>query len=172
MGSGKLPSLRKLCVLAFTASLVLGVSMGFAEIDDPELDPMIPVGFLIIRSTPDYDEALRVATEAAAKLGIRLDLRGLVHDPVHGLTWPPDVCEKDPHYPFPCYIARGRFDSGVYLSVERSDAYRTFKPGFFIVVAATGEPHSSEIQSSLTLARSVYPDAYVKREKVYHGCMH
>ena len=158
--------------VAAVATLLLLPSNSLAEDVDPELDPMIPVGFLIIRSTPDYAEALRVAEQAASQIDIPLDLRGLVYDPAHGLTWPSEVCEKDPLYPFPCYVARGRFDPGVYLSVERSDAYATFKPGLFIVIAASGEPESSELRSSLARVKSAYPDAYIKPEKVYHGCMH
>lgn len=90
----------------------------------------------------------------------------------HGLTWPREECEKEPLYPFPCYVARGRFDPGVYLSVERSDAYATFTPGLFIVIAASGEPGSPELTSTLTKVRKAHPDAYVKQERVYHGCMH
>lgn len=73
---------------------------------------------------------------------------------------------------FPCYVARGRFDPGVYVSVERSDAYESFRPGLFVVIAASGEPGSAEVASSLTKARAAHPDAYVKQEKVDHGCMH
>ena len=163
---------RRSLYFAAVATLLLLPSVGLAEAEDPELDPMIPVGFLIIRSTPNYAEALRVAERAASQVDIPLDLRGLVYDPAHGLTWPAEVCEKDPLYPFPCYVARGRFDPGVYLSVERSDAYATFTAGFFIVIAASGEPGSSELESALARVQPAYPDAYIKREKVYHGCMH
>jgi hypothetical protein len=69
-------------------------------------------------------------------------------------------------------VARGRFDPGVYVSVERSDAYESFRSGLFVVIATSGEPGSAEVASSLKKARAVYPDAYVNEEKVYHGCMH
>ena len=145
---------------------------GIAETEEPEPDPWVPVAFVILRSTPGYAEARRVAEHAAFQLGIPLNLRGLIYDAGHGLTWPKAECDKDPLYPFPCYVARGRFDPGVYLSVERSDAYASFRPGYFVVIAASGEPGSAEVQASLTRVRAIYPDAYVKREKVYHGCMH
>jgi hypothetical protein len=139
---------------------------------EPEPDPWIRVGFLIVRSTSDYAEARRVAERASSQLELPLDLRGLVYEPPHGLTWPREQCEKDPLYPYPCYVARGRFDPGVYLSVERSDAYATFTRGLFIVIAASGEPGSPELTSALARVREAYPDAYVKQERVYHGCMH
>ena len=152
--------------------LAMPLSASFASAEESILDPWVPVGFLIIRSTSDYTEARRIAERAATEIGIPLDLRGLVHDAAHGLTWPREECEKEPLFPFPCYLARGRFDPGVYLSVERSDAYTSFQPGFFIVIAASGEPGAPELTSSLAKAKTVYPDAYVKQEKVYHGCMH
>ncbi len=168
----RLQNLVTLAWLAVALVVSLVVSAPRALADDPEFDPWVPVGFLIIRSTPDYAEARQIAERAARDLDIRLDLRGLIHDPAHGLTWPPEECAKDPLYPFPCYVARGRFDPGVYLSVESSDAYRSFKPGFFVVVAASGEPGSSELNASLADVKPLYPDAYVKQDEVYHGCMH
>jgi len=161
---------RSAAVLAVGLLLATLAARGIAETDEP--DPWVPVAFLILRSTPDYAEAQHVAERAAAQLAIPLNLRGLIYDAGHGLTWPKEECDKDPLYPFPCYVARGRFDPGVYLSVERSDAYASFRPGLFVVIAASGEPGSAEVASSLTRARAVYPDAYVKQEKVYHGCMH
>jgi hypothetical protein len=161
-------------VAALAASLLLATLAvrGSAETDEPEPDPWVPVAFVIVRSTPDYGQARSVAERAAAQLAVPLNLRGLVYDPAHGLTWPKEECDKDPLYPFPCYVARGRFDPGVYISVERSDAYESFRPGLFVVIAASGEPGSAEVASSLTKARAAYPDAYIKEEKVYHGCMH
>lgn len=135
-------------------------------------DPWIPVGFVIVRSTADYSEAKRVAEEAAKRLEIPLNLRGLIPDEHLGLTWPRERCASDPLSPFPCYVARGRFDDGVYLSVERSDAYATFRPGYFIVIAASGAPGSEELATTLETVKVVHPDAYLKQEKVYQGCMH
>lgn len=130
------------------------------------------MGFVVVRSTPDYVEALRVARSASTQLGLGLDLRGLVYEPDQGLTLPEEECEKDSLAPYPCYVARGRYDAGVYLSVERTDAYESFRPGFFVVVAASGQPGSNELASTLEAVHSSYPDAYLKVAKVYHGCMH
>jgi hypothetical protein len=162
---GRLAGVTVMCLLLLVAS-----SPSSADNDEPESDAWIPVGFLIIRSTSDYVEAQSIADQASKNLGLRLDLRGLVYDSQYGLTLPREDCE--PEYSFPCYFARGRFDAGVYLSVERSDAYASFRPGLFIVIAASGEPASKEFTSSLTSVRGEYPDAYVKEVKVYHGCVH
>jgi hypothetical protein len=156
------------------AALVLSLValQGPTHAAEPDPDPWVRVGFLIIRSTPDYAEARRVAERASSQLELPLNLRGLTYERPHGLTWPREECEKDPLYPYPCYVARGRFDPGVYLSVERSDAYATFNAGLFIVIAASGEPGSPELASTLARVRKAYPDAYVKQERVYHGCLH
>src|SRR5262249_39785274 len=137
--------------------------------EDAQPDPWIDVGFVIVRSTGDYADAKRVVQRAHDKLGIAINLRGLIHDPRHGLTWSKAECDRDPLYPFPCYMARGRFDAGVYLSIERSNAYRSFQPGYLIVIAASGEPGSRELVTTLDAVKSLFPDAYVKTEKVYHG---
>ena len=129
-----------------------------AETGECEPDPWIPIAFVILRSTPDYAEARRVAERAASRLGIPLNLRGLIHDPAHGLAWRKEECDQDGLSPFPCYLARGRFDPGVYMSVERSDAYASFRPGYFIVIAASGEPGSADVEASLAKARGVYPE--------------
>lgn len=128
--------------------------------------------FVIAKSTTDYDEALDAAQEIASTLDIRLDLRGLAFDPEIGLSWPAMECESG-GWEHPCYVARGRFDNGVYVSIEHSSAYEGFAAGYYIVVVASGADDANElIEASLKKARAEYPDAYVKRTKVYMGCMH
>lgn len=134
------------------------------------IGPYFEVSFVLVKSTSSYGDAHRLARRASADLRIPLDLRGLVHDPTHGLTWPRERCAEDPLYPFPCYVARGRWDPGRYISIERSDAYSSFKPGPFIVVAASGDP--GEMKSVLSSIKAKVPDAYMKTEEVYFGCMH
>ena len=134
------------------------------------IGPYVEVSFVLVRSTTSYADALRFAKRASADLGIPLDLRGLTYDSQYGLTWPREECDKDPLYPFPCYVARGRYDSGRYLSIERSDAYGSLKPGLFIVIAASGDP--SEMRCAAASIRAHIPDAYLKTEQVYFGCMH
>ena len=133
--------------------------------------PFVPMGFVVVRSTSDYVDALRFAKRASRRLGVPLDLRGLIHDADHGLTWSRESCAADPLYPYPCYTARGRWEGTKhYISIERSDAYRSMRPELFVVIAATGEP--KEMQAFAASVRATIPDAYAKAEDVYHGCMH
>lgn len=132
--------------------------------------PYVEVSFVLVKSTQSYRDAHRFAQRVSAELGLPLDLRGLIYDPTHGLTWPRERCAEDPLYPFPCYLARGRWDEGRYISIERSDAYSSFKPGLFIVIAASGRP--DEMRSTVSSIKARVPDAYMKTEAVYFGCMH
>ena len=139
--------------------------------EGPADDLQADVAFVVVGTARDYGLAARVAERAAAQLGVPLDLRGLVFDPAYGLTLPADAC-TDPLFPYPAYLPRGRYDAGSYVSIEQSDGYEALRPGYFVVIAASGEPRSDEVEDALANARRVYRDAYVFREKVYLGCMH
>lgn len=160
---------RWLVVLGFLAAFA---SSGARAADsDLGLVTMVPKGFVIVRSTTDYAEAKRFAARAADQLGIPLDLRDLVLDARHGMTFTRESCEVSA-WEYPCFAPRGRWDDGIYVSVEPSDAYSTFRPGYFVVVAASGPPRSNGVAFTAGKARAAFPDAYVKDADVYHGCMH
>jgi len=133
--------------------------------------------FLIIKSTRDYKDALMTAQQASTTLGIKLDLRDLTENKESGLTLSKEICEKEeggvaPGWP--CYLARGRWDDGTFISIEYSSAYEGFRKGYYIVVVATypKDDESGELAAVLKKAKIHFPDAYVKTEKVYMGCMH
>lgn len=134
-------------------------------------DYMVPKGVLILQSTRSYSAALKTAREAARALGYELQLRGLKPNRQEGLTYSPAECDSN-GWEWPCYVARGRYDDGSFVSIERSDAYEGFSKGYYIVVAATGEPGSPEMKAALDKAKQRYKTAYVKTTKVYMGCMH
>lgn len=127
--------------------------------------------FVIILSSKDYDAALRTAKSAAEKLQYKLDLRDLKKNKQSGLTWSEKICE-DEWGEFPCYVARGRYDDGNYVSVEYSNAYNDFTEGYYIVVIAGGAKGSEDVKSALAKAKRFYKNAYSKTTKVYIGCMH
>lgn len=106
--------------------------------------------FLLIQSTPNYKTALQTAKNAAKDLNIKLDLRGLVQDQnTHiGLSLPADTClkyteEEEGVRDSSCYMARGRWDDGIYISVEYSNAYQGFSKGFYIVVVGSGDRNAN-----------------------------
>lgn len=128
-------------------------------------------GFVIILSSKDYASAKRFATQAAEKLGYKLDLRDLSPHEVSGLTFPKETCENA-GFEYPAYVARGRYDDGKYVSIEYSSAFVGFSPGYYIVVTASGDKGSEFMKEGLAEAKKHYKDAYPKYADVYVGCLH
>jgi hypothetical protein len=136
--------------------------------DDPEL---VPKSFVILKATRSYGEARALAAEAASSLAIRMDLRQLTPDGTLGLTFPEDACESE-FGEFPCYVPRGRWDDGVYISVEHSSSYHGLDEGLYLVVLASGAPHDRAVRAALRRAKPAYPDAHIRTVPVFIGCIH
>ena len=136
--------------------------------DEGMAQQSISKSILIVKSTKSYDEAKKVAEKLAKMSGLKLDLRGLVYNDEIMLSEPTDLCREN-GFDYPCYVARGRYDDGVYLSVELSDAYEDFVRGYYIVVAASMEAIDKDLVQKL---KRYVPDTYVKRTLVYMGCIH
>lgn len=126
--------------------------------------------FVIIFSSKDYDQALKISEEAAKKLDIKLDLRDLTKNGTIGLTWSKEICEGDGGTGYPCYVPRGRYDDGEYISIEYSNYYQGFTKGYYIVIISSGD--SERTKEVLNNAKTYYSDAYIKQASVYLGCMH
>jgi hypothetical protein len=138
----------------------------------PDRDPdTVRKSFVILRATPSYSEARALAVAAAERLAIRLDLRELVPDASAGLTFSRDACANE-FGDFPCYVPRGRWDDGVYLSVEHSSSYEGFDEGLYLVMLASGSPRDRTIGAAVRRAKGPYPDVSVKTAPVYVGCIH
>jgi hypothetical protein len=161
--------LNRLLLISCLSLLVTSIH---AQEDSVSVEDMfIEKEFVIILSSTDYKAALRTAKDAATRLQYKLDLRELQMNKESGLTFDKNICEGDGEE-YPCYLARGRYDDGSYVSIEYSDAYNSFTKGYYIVIIAGGEKGSSEVRSALAKAKSVYKNAYAKTTKVYMGCMH
>lgn len=136
-------------------------------------DCYVKKDFLIITSTKNYQNALQTAQKAAKALNMKLDLRGLVktNDTLIGLSLPSDTCMKYSEDSV-CYIARGRWDDGTYISIECSNAYESFAKGYYIIVVGSADNKSTELKTTLKSVKIKYPSAYIKTSKVYMCCMH
>jgi hypothetical protein len=139
-----------------------------ADAPPPMPDPMVEKAFLLVASTKDWDTARSTASQAAQALAMELKVPVQPH-PTEGLTFSEQTC-ADNGFDHPCYVARGRYDDGEFVSVEWSSAYEGFTPGLYIVVVASGP--EAEVKKHLPAAREVYGDAYIKKAKVYMGCIH
>ena len=149
-------------------SLILSFSFaGVATAQDEPL-PYVKVNFVIVQSTKNYAAAKATALSASQKLSYKLDLRGLTAHKKNGLTFSKSECENEGGYP--CYIARGRYDAGEYVSIEWSDAITGFAKGYYVVIIASGDAALSK--ASLKKAKPFFKDAYSKAAQVWVGCMH
>ena len=131
--------------------------------------------FVIAASEKSFSQAMQKAAKLSEQTGLLLDMRGVIFDPQHtkthggGLTLPASDCEGN-NWGYPCYVARGAWDSGDYISVEHTSAISGFTPGLYVVIASTGSKEA--IQPTLKKVRQFIPDAYPKTTEVYVGCMH
>ena len=151
---------------------VLFFTLALAQEAEPE--PWIERSFLIVASEKTFADALAKAGPIAVGTGIRFDLRGVGFDPSQiemfgGLTMDRATCE-DQQWDYPCYMPRGRWDEGTYLSIEHSSAVQGFTPGLYVVIAASGD--GATLKPLLEKVKKTVPDAYIKKAPVYVGCMH
>lgn len=129
--------------------------------------------FVIIISTTRYDEALDRAIDASEKLGYPLQLRGLHPNEETGLSLPKDVCEGicgGGMVEYPQYLPRNDWGDSKYVSIEYSNGFDGFNPGYFIVIIASGEKGDPIIQEALEESRQYYEDAYAKTCSIWVGC--
>ena len=164
--------MKTIKILILSLSLI---SILFSQIDDSLglrlEDQFVEKGFLILKSTKDYNEALNFVKEVSKKLEIKIDLRDLSPNEKTGLSFPDSICMSE-FGQMPCYVARGRWDDGVYLSIEYSNAYDKFKSGYYIVIAASDFKENNTLKATLKKVKENISDAYIKYTKVYVGCMH
>lgn len=126
--------------------------------------------FMIILSSKDFQKSVEFATIAAESLQLELKIDAIEEVDGH-LSFPQAECEGG-GFDYPCYIARGRYDDGDYVSIEQSDAYDGFTRGYYIVVVSSGPKGDPNRRDLLVDVKNFYDDAYIKSTQVYMGCMH
>ncbi len=131
---------------------------------------------VILSAYKSFAAAKADATRIAKASHIPFSMEGRVYDSRRGLIYPLDF---DDEVWAGEYVAR-RYDTTVlpgqetetqYLSVERSDGYTGFEPGYYIVIAGI-QPSRWAAQRQLTRFKSWAPTGYVKQTRIYLGCMH
>ncbi len=121
---------------------------------------------LILKSTKDYNEAVRFATEASEKLGLKFDNEDRVYSEDKGIYFSEDIDDV---------LYRGkysprRYNDG-YISLENSDYYKGFADGYIIVVAGIYS-NKEDSKEALSKVRKFYKDAYAKKTVMWMGCIH
>ena len=150
----------------------------FASPTDPEpnsvIDQYEDVTFVIAASEKSYSQAALKAASLSEQSGILFKSNGINFDPTYkddngGLTYSKQECEGN-GWDYPCYVSRGRWDEGNYITIEYSSAIQGFTPNLYVVIAASGDKET--INPTLKTVQKFVPDAYLKTSSVYIGCMH
>jgi hypothetical protein len=140
-----------------------------AQTKTVEERPFVNKSVLIIMSTKNYIAAKEIATQAAKKLKIKLDLRALKPNKENGLTFNAKECEEN-GWDYPCYVSRGRYDDGEFVTIDYSDWFAGFAKGYYIVSTASG--NKKEVKIAFEKVKKIYKSAYVKQAEIYIGCTH
>ena len=73
---------------------------------------------------------------------------------------------------YPCYVTRGRWDDGAYVSVD--EAYRFFdgEERGYLVILASGPKGNPLAQAVVEEAQALLPAAELRTDDVSEGCVH
>ncbi len=157
--------------LAAVAAVLSTVAAGGSQPgDDPE-NALVEKEFVVLRAGAEYVPAVDRARSVASSLELHLDLRGLGPDAVDGLTLSPEECEEN-GWGHPCYVPRGRWDDGVWVSVELSNAFAGQEKREYLIVLAGAPPDDPMLEAVLSRARSGGLEPETLRAQVYLGCIH
>ena len=130
----------------------------------------------ILTANKSFDSARADAMRISKAAGIPFSMEGRIYDKKRGLIYPDNF---DDEVFRGSYVARRYHTARLsekqtdteYLSVERSDGYDGFKPGFYIVVAGIQQT-SAAAEKQVKRFAAWAPTAYPKKTKIYMGCMH
>ena len=153
-----------------TTFLLFILFAGF-QLQAQEISEMEKKGFLIVAAGKNYEAMKTLAVKASQKLNYKLDYRGLIPNQTYGLSFTQAACEAE-NFEYPSYIARGRFDDGNYVSIEYSNEYEGFTPGYYILVVSSYTKGNEELINSLKFVKKQYKTAYIKYADIYMGCIH
>jgi hypothetical protein len=147
------------------------VFFGFSLMQAQETSETQTKGFVIVAAGKNYEAIKKQASQIAQKTGYKLNLRDLEYSKTEGLTFGKEICEEQ-GFEYPSYIARGRWDDGEYISIEYTNGFEGFTPGYYIIIASSHDKGSAELQNALQHVKKYYKTAYIKYADVYMGCMH
>ena len=151
--------------------ILIIVIFAVQQIYAQDVAPTEKQGFIIIYAGKSYDATKKVALEAQKNLEYKLDLRNLEPNKEIGLSFPEDECSGY-GYEFPANMQRGVPETGNFISVEYTNMYDGFTPGYYIVVVANYKKENAELNESLKFVKKYYKTAYIKYTDIYIGCMH
>lgn len=133
--------------------------------------------YVVILAVEKSFSAVRADGEKIAKASrIPFSMEGRVFDKKRGLIYPDNFDDEIFRGQYVSRRSRatvlpGKQNETEYLSVERSDGYDGFKPGYYMVVAGVHES-SAAAEKQVKQFTAWAPTAYAKKTRIYMGCMH
>jgi len=127
--------------------------------------------FVVLPSVSSYRAARQQARDAATRLHLKLDLRDASPTKDKQLTFSKATCDVN-EWSYPCYVERGRYDDGQWVSVEIANTFDDGPPDEYVVVLASGPKDDSGMRALVDRARSDYPEVHIETKEVYLGCIH
>lgn len=127
---------------------------------------------IILGSYKEYDQALKSVNRLSQATKVPYDDGGNIYDTKKGLRTPEDA--EHPSAGF--YLARRYHDcdgtGSNCLSIEISDYYEGFSPGYYIIVGGIVpiDEKSQNLEALMQSYKKSVPDAYYKRTLIYMGC--
>ena len=174
---------QRLLSILTAKSLVLGILLLApmpsisADAEPSAPDSQVVERHVAILSVYKSFAAAKADAEKMAKAAkVPFSMEGRVYDKKRGLIYPDDF--EDEVFRGG-YVAR-RYDKTLlegseketqYLSVERSDGYEGMKPGFYMVIAGIQDTRAAAMKQ-IAPYKKWAPTAYVKKSKIYMGCLH
>lgn len=131
---------------------------------------------VILSAYKSFKDAKADAEKIAREARVAFSMEGRVYDKKRGIIYPDD---SDDEVFAGEYLAR-RYDLTwqattekeiPYLSIEMSKGYEGFRPGYYIVVAGIKETREQGLQQVAKFKKWA-PTGYVKKTKIYMGCLH
>lgn len=169
-----------LAILIFTA-LALGHGLAApkkaAAQDDatPTVEEQtLPRWVVILGVYKDFAEAKANAQKIAKASGVPFSMNGNIFDK-KGLRLPDDA--DDPTWAGQYLARRGNTaheagkDLEEHISIEKSAGYEGFAKGFYIVVGTIAETKEAGLAQEERF-KAAAPGTYVKKTRIYMGCIH
>ena len=151
-------------LLLISMFILIGFSVSAQE------EAMVTKGYVIVAAGKNYEAIKKQAAQVAQKTAYELNLRDLEYNKTEGLSFSRSVCEEM-GFEYPAYIPRGRWDDGEYISIEYTDGFEGFTPGYYIIIASSHDKGNKKLQEALQHVKKFYKSAYIKYADVYMGGM-
>ncbi|MBX7158444.1 MAG: hypothetical protein K1X66_08685 [Verrucomicrobiae bacterium] len=127
---------------------------------------------VILGNYRDFHEANRQAKNMSKISHTPFSLRNHIYDEKRGLILPDN--DPDESYAGDYLLRRDNLDYEThqeYLSIEKSEAYPGLAQSHYIILAGIYKDRA-DAQKSLKYYQPITSKAYIKKTKIYMGCIH